>query len=691
MKQTSEKDERILCLKREARNNSIYYRLAKRIDENQESLANPDYVSSLQQNLITWLVPLIKQDKEPVFFTINEYAKKQPVYVPEDKLQNYSPKPFLERIKKQFIRTLPDAKIHMILEVKYDNRFGWLPHIHGVVLNSDRQSVLDCLTKNIPEKQEYFLNKDAVPPTDKWICDPLVYEIPHDLRLVKVIAIEKTPEKVVSYLCKFKTYDTLYYVNLLKVKSGKKIRHPKHTCQMLMFYDSHKYSDFYRNIGIQMTKSVIGEKRKVASNACVDASNVGKDAKEWINWFEHNSKKFTLKKAMSFLGYNAFKSPEQEKITRFLLTHQSALIVEKTAFGKSFLYQTIGLTEEHLCIVVMPTISLMLDQHYHLRDRVKNISVVLHSGQKEALQQKRLRRLNRGKYKFLFVSPEMLATQKLQNILNKIEVSTIAIDEAHCISLWGGDFRPEYLNLKKLVDQFPDAKRILMTATADKTTRKDLQKIIGYEKAFIGDLFRPELSFKLALKSEKSKEQINQLIQLLRPYHCRKNIKETVIIYCGTIDKVKAIAYLLNKNGIPALEFHSQTSKKRKQSIVRQFFKKPCLIVATNAFGMGIDKPDVRAVIHVDVPASIDMYYQEAGRAGRDGKKAEAILFYNKRDLLQTELLFCNPDKKATSPDERRCLKAKCNRFKMMKKMLTIKSDKKRIRFMLSYLGSKED
>ncbi|MBR1946385.1 MAG: RecQ family ATP-dependent DNA helicase, partial [Alphaproteobacteria bacterium] len=286
---------------------------------------------------------------------------------------------------------------------------------------------------------------------------------------------------------------------------------------------------------------------------------------------------------------------------------------------------------------------------------------------------------------------EMLATQKLRNVLNKIEVGTIAIDEAHCISLWGGDFRPEYLNLKKLVERFPDAKRILMTATADKTTRKDLKEIIGYEKVFIGDLSRPELSFRLVLKSEDVNEQIKQLIQFLRPYHCRKKMKETVIIYCGTIDKVKAIAYLLNKKGIPALEFHSQTSKKQKRSIVRQFFQKPCLIVATNAFGMGIDKPDVRAVIHVDVPASIDMYYQEAGRAGRDGKKAEAILFYNKRDLLQTEYLFCNPDKKTASPDEQKCLKVKYNRFKMMKKMLTIKSDKKRIRFMLSYLGSKED
>ena len=132
MKKT-EKDERILCLKREAKNDATYYDLARKIDDNQESLANPDYISSLQQNLITWLVPLIKQDKEPVFFTINEYAKNQPVYVSEDKLQDYSPKPFLERIKKQFIRTLPDAKIHMILEIKYDNRFGWLPHIHGIV------------------------------------------------------------------------------------------------------------------------------------------------------------------------------------------------------------------------------------------------------------------------------------------------------------------------------------------------------------------------------------------------------------------------------------------------------------------------------------------------------------------------------------------------------------------------------
>lgn len=691
MKKTSEKDERILCLKREATHNPIYYRLANRIDDNQESLANPDYVTSLQQKLISGLVPLIKQDQEPVFFTINEYAKNQPVYVPEDKLQNYSPKPFLERIKKQFIRTLPDAKIHMILEVKYDNRFGWLPHVHGVVLNSDRQSVLDCLTKNTPEKQEYFLNEEAVPPTNKWICDPLVYKIPHDLQLVKVTRIEKTPEKLVSYLCKFKTYDYPHYVNLLKVKACKKIRHPKHTCQLLMFYDRHKYSDFYRNIGIQMTKSVIGEKHKVASKPLVDASNGGKDVEERINWFEHKSKKFSLKTAMSFLGYNDFKSHEQEKITRFLLTHRSALIVEKTAFGKSFLYQTIGLTEEHLCIVVMPTISLMLDQHYHLNDKIKNISVVLHSGQSEASQRKRLRKLCQGKYKFLFVSPEMLATQKLRNVLNKIEVGTIAIDEAHCISLWGGDFRPEYLNLKKLVDRFPDAKRILMTATADKITRKDLKKIIGYEKVFIGDLSRPELSFRLVLKSKEGNEQINQLMQLLRPYHCQKKMQETVIIYCGTIDKVKAIAYLLNKKGIPALEFHSQTSKKQKRSIVRQFFQKPCLIVATNAFGMGIDKPDVRAVIHVDVPASIDMYYQEAGRAGRDGKKAEAILLYNKRDLLQTEHLFCNPDKKTDTPDERKCLKAKYNRFKMMKKMLTIKSDKKRIRFMLSYLGSKED
>lgn len=212
---------------------------------------------------------------------------------------------------------------------------------------------------------------------------------------------------------------------------------------------------------------------------------------------------------MSFLGYTSFKSSEQEKIMRYLLKYSSALIVEKTAFGKSFLYQVVGLTGKHLCIIVMPTISLMLDQQYHLRNRVKNMSVVLHSGQKASFQKKRLQRLCRGKYKFLFVSPEMLATKKVQNILNKIKVSTIAIDEAHCLSLWGSDFRPEYLELKNLIDRFPNAKRILMTATADKVTRQDLKQIIGYEKLFVGDLSRPEISFRLMRKSKDEKNKWN--------------------------------------------------------------------------------------------------------------------------------------------------------------------------------------
>ncbi len=689
MKKMSEEDQRIICLKREAKNDAAYYDLARKIDADQETLANPSYVASLQNKLIAWLSPLIQKDKEPTFFTINEYINKKPKYVPENDLQDYNPSPFLERVKKQFIRHLPQAKVHMVLEIKYDNRFGWLPHIHGVALNTNLQSVFECLTKHTPETESYFLSKGAIPASDKWIVDPLVYGIPHDICLVKVKEIEKTPEKFVSYLCKFRTYERPYYINLLKIKAGKKQRNPSRTCQLLKFYDSHKYSSFYRNIGIQMTKNVIGKKVKDASRPLVDASNKGKDAKVGYNWFEHNSEKFTLKKAMSFLGYTSFKSSEQEKIMRYLLKYSSALIVEKTAFGKSFLYQVVGLTGKHLCIIVMPTISLMLDQQYHLRNRVKNMSVVLHSGQKASFQKKRLQRLCRGKYKFLFVSPEMLATKKVQNILNKIKVSTIAIDEAHCLSLWGSDFRPEYLELKNLIDRFPNAKRILMTATADKVTRQDLKQIIGYEKLFVGDLSRPEISFRLMRKSKDEKKQMEQLMQLLSPYHQQGLMKETVIIYCGTIDKVKALTYLLKEKGLSALEFHSQIPKKQKRTVVQQFFKKPSLIVATNAFGMGIDKPDVRAVIHVDVPASIDMYYQEAGRAGRDGKKAQAILFFNKRDVMQTKMLFAKPKKKNASSDERKHLMTKAKRFKKMKKMINISSDKKRTNFMLSCLGSK--
>lgn len=137
MKKTSEEDQRIICLKREAKNDAAYYDLARKIDADQETLANPSYVASLQNKLITWLSPLIQKDKEPTFFTINEYINKNPKYVPENDLQNYNPSLFLERIKKQFIRNLPQARVHMIFEIKYDNRFGWLPHIHGGALNTD--------------------------------------------------------------------------------------------------------------------------------------------------------------------------------------------------------------------------------------------------------------------------------------------------------------------------------------------------------------------------------------------------------------------------------------------------------------------------------------------------------------------------------------------------------------------------
>ena len=688
----SEIDERITDLNRQAKSQSCpYYReLAKKLDDDTDTLANPRYVNELQKRFIDHFLPLINSDTTPVFFTINEYIQGKMITVPEDELMSYNPKPFLERVKKWFCRGLSDAIVHLVLEVKFDNSFGWLPHIHGFVFGSDKDTVFHFLNQKMPEMYEYYLGSDLLPPKKSWVCDELAYKIPHKVKLIDVEQINKTPEKVVSYLCKFRTYEELYYINLLKLKKRKKKRHAKRGCLHLRFLDSHKYSDFYRNINTNFSmtnpqNTVIDKKSEVSLKGVVDGNDRLKIDEYVLNWFEHNTKnKFTINSALHFLGYKNFKSEEQKNIVRYMHHHHSCLVVEKTGFGKSLVYQLIGLMRKKLCVVVMPTISLMDGQTRALNDKIKNISVTIHSKMSAKKQQTQLKELKQGKYKFLFVSPELVLSKTMQSVLQKVGVSTIVIDEAHCISFWGADFRPEYGELGKLIDMFPKAKTICLTATADKQTCKDIKTTIGYEKLFRGDLARPEIEYALVCKRYGADAQIKQLLQMLKPYHKKGKPIKTVLIYCGTKDKVKAVHYILAQNDIDSLMYHSES--KKHNEVLNEFYTKPCFIVATNAFGMGIDKPDVRAVIHYDVPSSIEMYYQETGRAGRDGKKAQAILFFNKNDVKRTQMLFCNPNKKGATKEERKQLKVKRQRFKPMQKMLTIPSDKQRVKYMLKYL-----
>lgn len=685
-------EERIIDLKRQASAQSCpYYReLAKKLDNNAKTLANPHYVDDLQKRFVAHFSPLMKSDNTPVFFTINEYKNRKMINVEENKLMSYNPSPFLERVKKWFCRGLPEAVVHLVFEVKFDNRFGWLPHIHGLVLGANKDIVFALLNQKMPEIYEYYLDSSLLPPKKSWLCDELAYKVPHKIKLIDVEKIDKTPEKVVSYLCKFRTYEELYYINLLKLKKRKKKRHAKRGCLHLRFLDSYKYSDFYRNINTNLSmtntqNTVIDKKSEFALKRAVDGKDRLKIDEYVLNWFEHNTKsKFTTNSALQFLGYKNFKSEEQKNIIRYMCHHHSCVVVEKTGFGKSLIYQLIGIMRKKLCVVIMPTISLMDGQNRALNNKIQNISVTIHSKMAIKNQQTRLKELKQGKYKFLFVSPELVLSKTMQSVLKKVGVSTIVVDEAHCISFWGADFRPEYGQLGKLIDMFPKAKTICLTATADKQTCKDIKATIGYEKLFRGDLSRPEIEYTLVCKKYGADAQIKQLLQMLKPYHKKGKPIKTVLIYCGTKDKVKAVHYVLAQNGIDSMIYHSES--KRHNEVLNDFYTKPCFIVATNAFGMGIDKADVRAVIHYDVPSSIEMYYQETGRAGRDRKKAQAILFCNKTDVERTQMLFCNLNKKGTNKEEKEWLQVKRQRFKPMQKMLKIDSDEERVKYMLEYL-----
>jgi ATP-dependent DNA helicase RecQ len=335
----------------------------------------------------------------------------------------------------------------------------------------------------------------------------------------------------------------------------------------------------------------------------------------------------TAKDALKkYFGYDSFR-PMQEEIIQTVYDKKDALVLMPTGGGKSICYQIPAITMDGICIVVSPLISLMKDQVESLKASGVN-AAFLNSSLSSAEQKEVEDDLFYGKIKLLYVSPEKMVSQSFQPLLKQTKVNLFAIDEAHCISSWGHDFRPEYTKLKFLKTQFPNVPVIALTATADKITRRDIvrQLTLSEPKIFIASFDRPNLSLTVR-PGQKKIQQILDFIKL-RP-------NQSGIIYCLSRKNTEKVAEKLNASGIKAAFYHAGIDSAKRSKVQEDFINDNVPVVcATIAFGMGIDKSNVRWVIHHNLPKNIEGYYQEIGRSGRDGADADTLLFYSFGDVM---------------------------------------------------------
>ncbi|MBS0423643.1 MAG: DNA helicase RecQ [Proteobacteria bacterium] len=327
-------------------------------------------------------------------------------------------------------------------------------------------------------------------------------------------------------------------------------------------------------------------------------------------------------------GYPAFRG-QQAEVIGHLASGGDCLVLMPTGGGKSLCYQIPALLRDGAAIVVSPLIALMQNQvaalhEIGVRAAVLNSSLSLQ--QAAEVEQKLLT----GEYDLLYVAPERLLTARFLNLISRIPIALFAIDEAHCVSQWGHDFRPEYIQLSVLHERFPLVPRIALTATADMDTRKEIIERLGLDEAriFVSSFDRPNIRYQIIDKTNSRA----QLLTFLRTEH----LGDTGIVYCLSRKKVEETAAWLTAQGLRAIAYHAGMSMQERSLNQERFLREEGIImVATIAFGMGIDKPDVRFVAHLDLPRSIEGYYQETGRAGRDGQAASAWMVYGLGDVIQ--------------------------------------------------------
>jgi len=340
----------------------------------------------------------------------------------------------------------------------------------------------------------------------------------------------------------------------------------------------------------------------------------------------------------SVFGYNEFR-PQQQTIVEHLITGGDALVLMPTGGGKSLCYQIPSIVRSGVGIIISPLIALMQDQVGSLRlngvraaylnsslniDEVREIESALHNGELD----------------LLYVAPERLMMPRTLDLLESLPVSLFAIDEAHCVSQWGHDFRPEYVQLSILHQRFPQIPRIALTATADSATQREIIERLALTEArqFISGFDRPNIRYRISDNTINAREQ---LLRFIRNEHQG----DAGIVYCLSRKRVDQVSAWLSSKGLTALPYHAGLpSEVRKNNQERFLREDGVIIVATIAFGMGIDKPDVRFVAHLNLPKSLEAYYQETGRAGRDNQPANAWMVYGLQDMIMLKQMQANSD-----------------------------------------------